>query len=157
MVRIHDFCVMSKNMIDILLGKKVDKLLGLYAGGVIGSLFGGLLFYYIYKSMSALHFDIKFGGDKGIVLFPLFFGVPLGTVIGYMFIDKVFQKNHKLKIVAGLIGWFASVLGVFISLFLISSKGLTGLVLTPFIVAAVGLVGYSITRYRKPETIENRT
>ena len=116
-----------------------------FVGGVFFSLLTVFVLGALYV-LTNLSDKIDFGGDKGVILFPLFFGMPLGSVLGFLIVDKTILKIQELSSYSAIIAFIAGIIGCFISLFLLDLLGGNSIYLVPILVVGFGLAGYSIPK-----------
>ena len=116
-----------------------------FAGGVLFSLLAAFLLGAL-TVLSNLSDKIGFGGDKGVILFPLFFGMPLGGMIGFLIVDKKILKIQELSSFSAIIAFITGIIGCFVSLFLLDLLGGVSFYIVPILVVGFGLAGYSVPK-----------
>lgn len=119
-----------------------------YFTGLVCSLGGFVLFFFgfwlIDAAIDLVGIDINLGGDKGNVFFGLFFGLPMGNLLGINLADRVFfddRGGNILGLILGLVsGFVAGIIGVF----LLDRIGEKAILMIPFLVTLACLLGYRI-------------
>ncbi len=74
------------------------------AAGLVLSILGALIFFEIGVVLSR-RIDNFPGGDKAGPIWGVILGMPLGSVIGFLFIDKIIYKLEKYNILGMVVGF----------------------------------------------------
>ena len=112
--------------------------------GALASVVGVLLCAGLYNVSERLGYEIPFGGDKGFVLFPLLFGLPLGAITGTILTEKLIYRIQGWNILGVVFGIILSVVGSFLGLVMMDKMGGECGLLIPFLVAIMCVVGYRL-------------
>jgi hypothetical protein len=83
-------------------------------------------------------------GRTTIILLALFFGYPLGSVLGILLVDKVFFKAEGWNVLAIGLSVTLGLMAGFWGLMMMSKLGDLSLVFIPAFIACSALVGYNI-------------
>jgi Co/Zn/Cd efflux system component len=110
-----------------------------YFSGLILSGIGFFVFVGIYNGL-----NITYGGDKGKVLFGLFFGLPLGTIIGIVLTEKLIYKIQSWNISGIIVAALLSVIANYFGLIMLDKMGSGTIVIVPLFVAVICLFGYHV-------------
>ncbi len=113
--------------------------------GLVISVIGGLIFFLIGHTLSfAIDEDI-FGGDKAGVVWAIVFGMPLGSVIGFLVIDKFLYHYPRNNVLGMIIGFFCGSVFVIIGGgFLLDLMGWKAIPIILLLVVCFCLTGYQI-------------
>ncbi|MGZ6208472.1 MAG: hypothetical protein ACXWMS_13075 [Syntrophales bacterium] len=113
--------------------------------GLVLSFFSALIFSLIGGVLSDAIVTVNLGGDKAGPIWGIIFGMPLGSVIGFLLIDKIFyqfEKNNILGMTIGFLCGFA--FGGIGGLFLLDLIGGKAILLIPLLTVCFCLTGYQI-------------
>jgi hypothetical protein len=93
--------------------------------------------------------EIDFGGDKGTVLAGLFFGIPIGSILGIVLSEKLIYKAHGWN--AFGIGLAASMglISVFFGIRMMDHFGSKFIFFIPFLTVLICIVAYQIVTFFK--------
>ncbi len=108
------------------------------------SIIGFLAFAGIYKLLELLRFNINFGGDKGAVLFGLFFGLPLGSLLGVLINERFIYKAQDWNFIGMILAGFLSFIISYFSIIILEKYGGGCVILIPLLVAAMCVFAYNI-------------
>lgn len=126
--------------------KKLPAIMLKFLSGLFLAIVFGFALGFAVNALSRVGVFLDFGGDKSNVFIPLFFGVPLGSVLGFVMIDKKIGKKTKINwsgIVLGIIS--CAFLGVIGSTVLLDLIGGTAIFFIPIMMVLLALVGYQAT------------
>ena len=112
---------------------------------VIGSIAGVFIILAVYKLITLLRIDINFAGDKSNILFPLFFGLPIGSVGGIVLANRLFLDNQRWNILGIVIALILNVAGLIIGVRLLDILGGKFWFLIPVIGSIGTIAGYKIS------------
>ena len=121
-----------------------------FIGGLVGSIFIGMLFGGVFNPFNVL------GGDKGGVFISIFLGMPLGSILGIIIIDKAVYKLKSYNLLGIFIGFILSFLGGVESVIVLDKFGGTGIVFAPIISTLLALAGYSIPAIKKKVKMQGK-
>ena len=114
--------------------------------GLFFSIIFGISFAFGVDTIKIVGVFLNFGGDKTNVIFPLFFGIPLGSVIGFMFFDKVILKFSKINWKGIVLGFlWSAIFGTILSLILIDKYGSSLVFYLPILMVLIAFLGYQLT------------
>jgi hypothetical protein len=100
-----------------------------YVGSVFFATVGFFVLAGVYTLIDTLDLDIDVGGDKGPFLVGILVGLPVGGVLGTILVGKVFLGERGL-----------SVLGILLSLILVTVANYLGLVMMDRFGSRVALI-----------------
>ena len=109
---------------------------------VISSILFYGIFSAIFNLFNEIIIEISFGGCKSNVLFGLFFGLPIGNVLGLLLFEKFIFKIKEYNILAILSSSILSIIAVVFCIFLLDILGGKTIVFVPVIVSTFAIVGY---------------
>jgi hypothetical protein len=113
--------------------------------GLVSSFLGGFLFFIIGSGLAAVFPDVNFGGDMAGVLWGIIIGMPLGSVAGFLIVDKTFYRLKSNNFLGMVIGFIAGFLfGGIGGIFLLDSFGEKLIVLIPLLIVLFSIIGYQI-------------
>jgi hypothetical protein len=125
--------------------KMIKKLIFEFLGGLFVSLVCGVSFAFIFSLPGISKVGVNLGGDKASIFFGIFLGLPIGSLLGILFVDKVFYGFQGYNIWGILIGFTLSFfLGGIGSVVLLDKIGSPAIILAPLIIVLFSLVGYLI-------------
>jgi hypothetical protein len=113
--------------------------------GLVISVIGGLIFSLIGNALSNAIETPVYGGDKAGIVWAIVFGMPLGSVIGFLLIDKPlyhFPRNNMLGMIIGFS--CGSVFGIVGGGFLLDLIRGKAILIIPLLVVCFCLKGYQI-------------
>jgi hypothetical protein len=113
--------------------------------GLVLSVFGALIFSLIGVVLSNAIVTVNLGGDKAGPIWGIIFGMPFGSVVGFLLIDKIFYQFQKNNIFGMTIGFLCGfVFGGIGGLFLLDLIGGEAIFLIPLLIVCFSLIGYQI-------------
>jgi hypothetical protein len=121
----------------------VKKIFLEFCAGLILSVMGFLLFAVIYNALEILKVNINFWGDKGKVLFGLFFGLPLGSILGILLSEKLIYKTQGWNIPGIVLAVLLSVLSNYLGIIMLEKVGGGFVIFVPLLVVVICLLGYN--------------
>lgn len=108
------------------------------------ALVGAVMVGFLFAAVLNGAVSATLGGDKGGVFVALFLGLPIGSLLGILFIDRVLYNFMKKNVVGVVLGFILSSLGAVESLILLDTIGGTGILFAPGISTCLGMAGYWI-------------
>ena len=121
-----------------------------FSAGVLFSVLGGFCFYWFHTILMIVGIEVDFGGDKSNVFVALFFGMPLGSILGFLLVDRLVYEIQKYNILGIIVGLAASmILGGIGSILFLDAIGGKAIILIPFMIVCISLVGYQAGRRPK--------
>ena len=120
----------------------MKKLFAKLLAALIVSLRLSVVFYPIGSYLSDTLNFMDLGGDKAGLFFVVFLGFPLGSLLGFSLIDKLFYRAMGINILGIVLGLILSLVGAFIGILLLDIFGIFAVVLLPIIVIVASLTGY---------------
>ncbi len=121
----------------------MKRILLEFCASLILSVIGFLSFAVIYDALELLKVSINFWGDKGKVLFGLFFGLPLGSILGILFTEKLIYKTHGWNILGIVLAVLLSVVSNYLGIIMLEKVGGGFVILIPLLVVVICLLGYN--------------
>jgi hypothetical protein len=115
-----------------------------FFSGLILSIIGFLMFAGLYSAFELLRININYGGDKGKVLFGLFFGLPLGSILGIVLTEKLVYKAQGWNILGIILAALLSVIGNYLGIIMLDRIGGWVFILIPLLVVSICVFGYNI-------------
>ncbi len=67
------------------------------------------------NALNASGINIDLGGCKSNVFIPLIFGIPSGSILGFIIFEKYIRKDKKIKLLKVVLGFLLSAIFGFIS------------------------------------------
>lgn len=121
------------------------KMFFKFGCGLVSSFLGGFLFIIIGSGVVAAFPDVNFGGDKAGVLWGIMIGMPLGSLAGFLIVDKTFYRNRSNNFLGMVIGFITGFLfGGIGGIFLLDSFGGKVIVMIPLLIVVFSMIGYQI-------------
>ena len=120
-----------------------------YISGVILSIIGFICFGIAYDLLRKIHLDYFFGGDKSNVFFGLFLGLPIGSILGFCLIEKIYFKVQGFNILGTILGLIINIFACFIGVIFLDKFGEKGIILIPFLIVLLILISYNISYFIK--------
>ena len=105
-----------------------------------------LLSSFTFDLISRAGFYFEFGGDKSVIFIMICFGIPFGSVTGFIIADKYISKIAKINwggIILGCL--FSSVFGLVSSIAIIMNFDSQAIFIIPVVVSFIALIGYQVT------------
>jgi hypothetical protein len=121
-----------------------------FLAGLIVSALGFGLFAALLQLPLLSRLETYLGGDKASVFVGLFFGFPIGGVLGIFLLDKIAFKTggyNSIGIVTGLT--LSIILGGIGSVALLSKLGGPAIFIAPFLYVLLALMGYTIPAHKQ--------
>lgn len=115
-----------------------------FFSGLLFSLPGFLIFAKLNDLLEKLGMELAFGGDKAAIFWGLFLGLPLGNILGFMMIDKFYNKVEACNISGIIMGFVFGLLGNFAGVYLLDIFGGKFLFVIPILITFLCLCGYKI-------------
>lgn len=113
--------------------------------GLVLSVFGALIFSLIGVVLSNAIVTVNLGGDKAGPIWGIIIGMPFGSVVGFLLIDKIFYQFQKNNIFGMTIGFLCGfVFGGIGGLFLLDLIGGEAIFVIPQLIVCFSLIGYQI-------------
>jgi hypothetical protein len=119
----------------------IKKLLLEYCAGLLLSVGGFLIFVGVYNLLAAVKINIGFGGDKAKVFTGLFLGLPLGSVLGILLVDRFVYRIEITNYLNPVIGLILGFLGVYCGVIMLDKVGGLSVLLIPIVVTGLCLLG----------------
>jgi hypothetical protein len=88
--------------------------------------------------------NVTYGGDKGKVLFGLFLGLPLGSILGIVLTEKLIYKTLGWNIFGIIIAALLSLITNYLGLMMLDKMGSGTIIIIPLFVTVICLFGYHI-------------
>jgi hypothetical protein len=121
------------------------RILYQFAAGLILSFLVGALFSGVLTSLG----NVGLGGDKGGILFGIFLGLPVGSLLGIFLVDEGLFRLKQKNFLGGFLGFILSSVSGVESLIILDELGTVGIILAPAISTLLALVGYWVPLIRK--------
>lgn len=119
------------------------KIILQFIGALSLSIIGGILFYLIGFLMMFLELGINLGGDKMPVLLVLFLGIPLGSLLGILLVDRIAFGYEGYNSIGLGIGFVLCLLaGGIGSVMLLDQMGKSAAFVVPLLIIFLAFVGY---------------
>lgn len=119
------------------------KIILQFIGALSLSIIAGILFYVIGFLMMVLELGINLGGDKMPVLLVLFLGIPLGSLLGILLVDRMAFGYEGYNLVGLGIGFVLCLLvGGIGSVMLLDQMGQSAVLIVPLLIVCLSFVGY---------------
>lgn len=116
-------------------------------GRILIEFFSSLILSVIAFFMSAGVYNmlnVTYGGDKGKVLFGLFLGLPLGSILGIVLTEKLIYKSLGWNIFGIIIAALLSLITNYLGLMMLDKMGSGTIIIIPLFVTVICLFGYHI-------------
>jgi len=116
-------------------------------GRILIEFFSSLILSVIAFFMSAGVYsmlNVTYGGDKGKVLFGLFLGLPLGSILGIVLTEKLIYKTLGWNIFGIIIAALLSLITNYLGLMMLDKMGSGTIIIIPLFVTVICLFGYHI-------------
>jgi hypothetical protein len=118
-----------------------------FLSGLILSIIGFLMFAGVYSALELLKIDISYGGDKGKVLFGLFVGLPLGSILGIVLTEKFVYKAQGWNIWGIILAALLSVISNYLGIVMLDKIGGGFVIIIPLFAVVMCLFGYHVVLY----------
>jgi hypothetical protein len=131
---------------------KSHSILMKFTLGLLLALAFGLALSFGLDSAADEGISFNFGGDKSNAFIVLFFGVPSGSIIGFVIIDRIIGNNAKTSWAGIVLGLISCVLlgGIGSVTLLDSMGGEKAIFVIPIMMVLLALGGYEVPNiYRR--------
>ncbi len=123
----------------------IKKLLFEFIGAILTSCVLSAGFLFLAKLIDILKLDINLGGDKASVFAVIFFGIPIGCLLGILVVDKIIFKYQGYNLLGISLGFvLCFLIGGIGSVLLIDKIGRSAVFFIPLIIIALSFIGYYI-------------
>lgn len=130
------------------IAKVIKNLLLQFVASITFSIFGFFCFVMLNKLFIRIGIEISFGGCKSDVLFGLFFGMPIGNLIGILLTSKIYLIEYRtIKILSYAIGFIFGAMGAWVNVLVLDKISGIGIFYAPLIISFFTIVGYNLSAY----------
>lgn len=115
-----------------------------FFSSLIFSIIGFILFAFIYQLLIRINLEFYFGGCKSNIFVGLFFGMPLGSIIGILLAER---KDLEFRIhifINILLGILFCLMGALLGVVLLDQIGGWSIVFVPILMGLFSTVGFMI-------------
>jgi len=116
-----------------------------FVSSLIMSVIGFIVFAGIYNALDLLKLNINFAGDKGKVFFGLLFGLPIGSILGILLIEKLIYKSPNWNIWGIVIAVLLSVISNYLGVIMLDKFGGWFFIIIILLVVSMCVFGYNVT------------
>jgi hypothetical protein len=127
-------------------GTAMQKIIFEYISGLVFSVFGFFALAGLHTLFEMVGFELAWGGDKGKVFWGMFFGLPGGSILGFLVVDKLYFKIDTWYFQGMLMAFIVGVIANVVALYLIDRLGGGFLLAIPPLVSLACVWAYNIGR-----------
>ena len=128
----------------------IKKIVSEFIAAFVLSLIG-------YLPIAAVSFWLFKIDHVGIILLALFFGYPLGSILGILLIDKIFFKAKGWNIIGIIISVVLSFAGAYLGLVMLDKIGSEVFIFVPLLITFLCLIGYNLAFLFNKQKIRSQT
>ncbi len=117
--------------------------------GLVFAVIFGIISIVGVNTLNASGINIDLGGCKSNVFISLIFGIPAGSIIGFITFEKYIGKDKRFKLRSIILGFLlSSILGFISSVALLDYIGGSGIFCIPVMMVVLALGGYQLPEYK---------
>jgi hypothetical protein len=131
-------------MIAFLDEALMKKIIFDYVSGLVFSVIGFIGFSNLYSLAQILGLELTWGGDKGKFFWGTFLGLPVGSIFGFLVVDKLYFKLDTWNFPGMLSAFVIGILGNLVGLYLLDRLGGGFFFFLPFLIILVCTYSYNL-------------